>query len=87
MGCNYFPIGNSDVLLWKAADGNYIPLDVCIYCGAVSVLSACGGAGALLNGLADMLTRRRSRQDGWYLLGKSMKASTKQERQGQEPPR
>lgn len=78
MGCNYFPIGNSDVLPWKAADGNYVPLDVCIYCGAVSVLSAWGGAGALLNGLADTLTRRRG---GWYLWGKSMNASTKRDRQ------
>lgn len=56
MGCNYFPIGNFDVLPWKAADGNYFPLDVCIYCGTVSVLSAPGVAGALLNGLDDMLT-------------------------------
>lgn len=56
VGCNYFPIGNFDVLPWKAADGNYFPLDVCIYCGTVSVLSAPGVAGALLNGLDDMLT-------------------------------
>lgn len=82
MGCNYFPIGNSDVLLWKAADGNYVPLDVCIYCGAVSVLSAWGGAGALLNGLADTLTRRGSRHGGWRLLGKRMSASTTHGRQG-----
>ena len=63
-GCNYFPIGNSDVLPWKAADGNYIPLDVCIYRGAVSVLSVWGGAGALLNGLADMITSRQSHHSG-----------------------
>lgn len=86
MGCNYFPIGNSDVLPWKAADGNYVPLDVCIYCGAVSVLSAWGGAGALLNGLADTLTRRRSRRTGGCFLGKHMNVSTRQDRQGQEPP-
>lgn len=60
VGCNYFPIGNFDVLPWKAADGNYFPLDVCIYCGTVSVLSAPGVAGALLNGLTDMLTSSRT---------------------------
>lgn len=81
VGCNYFPIGNSDVLLWKAADGNYFPLDVCIYCGAVSVLSAWGGAGALLNGLSDIFTRLWSHHSSWCLLGKCVDASTKQDRQ------